>query len=125
MATNKKVILITDDEAVIRSLLTRVLTEAGYEVLSAACGEEAIELARTVPIDLMLLDINMPGIGGIEALRQIRKHLDPSRIIMLTTITAQATANMVMELGVSDYLTKPIDLQTLKKAVQTHLLFAA
>jgi CheY-like chemotaxis protein len=125
MNTMKKVVLVADDEAVIRELLQRVLLEAGYEVILAESGEQAIEFARTVRIDLILLDINMPGMGGISALQEIAQSLPASRIIMLTAVNDPNIARVVMGLGVMDYLTKPIDIVTLKKAIQTHLLFAA
>lgn len=125
MNNMKKVVLVADDEAVIRELLQRVLLEAGYEVILAESGEQAIEFARTVRIDLILLDINMPGMGGINALREIAQNMPASRIIMLTAVNDPNVAKVVMDLGVVDYLTKPIDIVTLKKAIQTHLLFAA
>jgi CheY-like chemotaxis protein len=125
MKGSKQVVMVADDESVIRELLQRVLSEAGYEVLLAESGEQAIECARTVKIDLILLDINMPGIGGISALREIAQSVPASRIIMLTAVNDPNIAKVVMDLGVIDYLTKPIDIVTLKKAIQTHLLFAA
>jgi len=125
MNNMKKVVLVADDEAVIRELLQRVLSDAGYEVILAESGEQAIEFARTVRIDLILLDINMPGMGGINALREISQNIPASRIIMLTAVNDPTVAKVVMDLGVVDYLTKPIDIVTLKKAIQTHLLFAA
>jgi len=125
MKSGKQVVLVADDESVIRELLQRVLTESGYEVIVAESGEQAIELARTVRLDLILLDINMPGIGGISALRELTQQMSPSRIIMLTAVNDPKIAKVVMDLGALDYLTKPIDIVTLKKAIQTHLLYAA
>jgi DNA-binding response OmpR family regulator len=125
MKDNKQVVLVADDEAVIRELIQRVLTESGYEVIVAESGEQAIELVRTVHLDLILLDINMPGIGGLVALREILGQASASRVIMLTAVNDPNIAKTVMELGALDYLTKPIDIVTLKKAIHTHLLFAA
>jgi two-component system response regulator YesN len=123
--SNKKVVLVADDEAVVRNLLRRVLTESGYEVMLAESGEQAVEFSRTVRVDLVLLDINMPGIGGLSALREISKQDPPPRIIMLTAVNDPQVARMTMELGALDYLTKPIDIVTLRKAIQTHLFFAS
>ena len=94
-------------------------------MLLAESGEQAIELVRTVRLDLILLDINMPGIGGLAALREIIRHASASRVIMLTAVNDPKVAKAVMELGALDYLTKPIDIVTLKKVIQTHLLYAA
>jgi len=125
MKNGKQVVLVADDEAVIRELLQRVLTETGYEVIVAESGEQAVEFARTVRLDLILLDINMPGMGGIGALREITQQMSPSHIIMLTAVNDPKIAKNVMDLGALDYLTKPIDIVTLKKAIQTHLLYAS
>jgi CheY-like chemotaxis protein len=122
---NKQVILVADDEVVVRDLLRRVLTEAGYQVIAVETGKQAIENVRKERVDLVLLDINMPGIGGVEALREIIAEVPTSRVIMLTAVNDPKTAELVMSLGALDYLTKPIDIATLKKAIQTHLLFAA
>jgi len=121
----KQVILVADDEPVVRDLLQRVLTGAGYEVMLAESGEQAIELSRTVRLDMILMDINMPGIGGVSALRTIAQQVPMTRMIMLTAVNDPKTAKVAMDLGAIDYLTKPIDIATLKKVIHTHLLFAA
>ena len=125
MSERKRVVLVADDEAVIRELLQRVLMESGYEVILAESGEQAIEFSRTIRLDLILMDINMPGMGGANALRIITEQAPSSRIIMLTAVNDPKTAKNVMESGALDYLTKPIDIVTLKKVIHTHLLFAA
>jgi len=124
-ANDKKVVLVADDERVVRDLLQRVLTEAGYEVVLAETGEQAVECSRTVRLDLVLLDIKMPGMGGVSALRELVKQVPPTHIIMLTAINDPQVAEAALALGALDYLTKPIDLGTLKKIIQTHLVFAA
>src|SRR2546429_7704646 len=81
-------ILVVDDEPQIRRVLRSTLSTHGYEIVEAKTGEEALEWMRKEPPDLVLLDMNMPGMGGVEACREIRRASD-APIIMLTVRSAE------------------------------------
>jgi two-component system KDP operon response regulator KdpE len=77
-------ILVVDDESAIRRALSPILLEVGFQVAEASRGEEALQLLRSSVFDAALLDVNMPGIGGLETLRRIRSFLPRMPILMLT-----------------------------------------
>jgi len=113
-------ILIVDDEEVIRDFFKRTLTE--YRVLTAASGEEAIYIVKKDRPDLVLLDIRMPGIDGIETLRQI-KSIDKSiAVIMLSAHGTLKTSIEAARLGAYDSIAKPFDLGEMKLVVQDALV---
>jgi two-component system NtrC family response regulator len=106
---SKEKILIVDDEKMLRELLYEVLVEEGYEVITAYNGEEAIKKIHKHNIDLALVDIKMPILGGMEVLWAI-KEFDPNiGVIMMTAYGELETAILAMELGAYDYLLKPFD----------------
>jgi two-component system KDP operon response regulator KdpE len=99
-------ILVVDDEPQIRRIMRTSLTGVGYEVDDAKSGEEALEKVREFRPDLVLLDINMPGMGGLAACRAIRG--DPNvAIIMLTVRNTEASKVEALDAGADDYVTKP------------------
>ena len=99
-------ILVVDDEPQIRRVLLATLTAQGYEVFVARSGEEALEALRTRGVDLILLDVNMPGMGGLEACREIRSSSEVA-IIMLTVRDGEADKVAALDAGADDYITKP------------------
>jgi DNA-binding NtrC family response regulator len=102
-------ILIVDDEAGIRELLSRLVQQEGYESQEAADGEEALAVIRREPPDVMLLDIRMPGLDGMEVLRQVRK-LDPDLpVVMITSQGTVKDAVVALRAGAHDYLVKPFE----------------
>ena len=112
-------VLIVDDEEIIRDFFKRTLTE--YRVLTAASGEEAIYMVKKDRPDLVLLDIRMPGIDGIETLRQI-KNIDKSiAVIMLSAHGTLKTSIEAARLGAYDSIAKPFDLGEMKLVVQDAL----
>lgn len=115
-------ILLVDDEPGALNFLSTELAKRGYEVETAASGEEAIEkIKQTHPL-LMLLDIRMPGMGGIETLRQA-KALDPNLgVIMVTAVNEEDIAQEAVKLGAHDYITKPIDFNYLNLVVMTKIV---
>ncbi len=117
-------ILVVDDEATIRSLLTAFLNEKGYIALEAKSGQEAIEIVKAEKPDLMLLDVNMPGMSGIETLRKIREFNKEIGVVMATANQDEATAKEAAELGSYQYVLKPFDLKYLELVVMTRLLMA-
>jgi two-component system KDP operon response regulator KdpE len=99
-------ILVVDDDPQIRRVMRVSLTGQGYEVDDAKDGEMALEKLRQPRFDLVLLDMNMPGMGGLEACRAIRSQSDVS-IIMLTVRDAEADKVDALDAGADDYITKP------------------
>jgi two-component system KDP operon response regulator KdpE len=99
-------VLVVDDEPQIRRIMRTTLTGAGYEVDDAKTGEEALEKCREFRPDLVLLDINMPGMGGMAACRAIRADANVA-IIMLTVRNAEADKVKALDAGADDYIGKP------------------
>ena len=80
-AISDRQVLIVDDEANMRKTLAEILRDEGYQVTTAASGEEAIRLCQTNRFEAVLMDVRMPGIDGVEAFRQIRRHQEGVRVI--------------------------------------------
>jgi len=106
-------VLVVDDEFVLRKALRTSLTASGFTVEEARNGEEALGAVRQQPFDLVLLDINMPGIGGIEACRKIRDLAPQTGIVMITVRDAENDKVTALEAGADDYITKPFRLREL------------
>ena len=106
-------VLVVDDEPAIRRALRPPLTELGFEMTEASRGEMALEILRTEPFDAVLLDVNMPGIGGIETLRRIRAMAPRLPVIMLTVRDREEEKVNALELGADDYVTKPFGVREL------------
>jgi two-component system KDP operon response regulator KdpE len=106
-------VLIVDDERSIRVSLRTILTGLDFVIVEAARGEEALSLVRTAQFDIVLLDINMPGIGGIEVCRSLRKSFPKLPIIMLTVQGSEDRKVEALDSGADDYITKPFQLREL------------
>jgi two-component system, OmpR family, KDP operon response regulator KdpE len=106
-------ILVVDDEPSIRRALRPPLIELGFQVTEASRGEEALQLLRASPYDVVLLDINMPGIGGIETLRRIRSFAPRMPVLMLTVRDDEEDKVEALEFGADDYVTKPFSTREL------------
>lgn len=106
-------ILVVDDESAIRRALRPPLMELGFQVSDASRGEEALQMLRASIYDAVLLDINMPGIGGIETLRRIRAFAPRLPILMLTVRDQEEDKVEALELGADDYVTKPFSTREL------------
>ena len=114
-------ILVVDDEEVIRDGCSRILTREGYAVCTAKSGGEALERFDLEPFDLVLLDMKMPGLGGIETLTRL-KEMDPGlTILIITGYPSIETAVKAIKLGAYDYITKPFDPDALRIAVNRAL----
>ena len=113
-------ILVVDDEPQIRRIMRTSLTGAGYEVDDAKSGEEALEKVREFRPDLVLLDINMPGMGGLAACRAIRSDLNVA-IIMLTVRNTEASKVEALDAGADDYVTKPFSTPELLARIRATL----
>ncbi len=113
--------LVVDDEDGIRNALRKYLTGHGYEVTVAATGEEALEVLRRRKITCVLLDVNLPGASGIDLVPKIIDTEPDAAILMLTAVNDATAAALCMQRGALDYLTKPIDLDVLSRAIQRAL----
>ncbi len=113
-------ILVIDDEPQIRRVLRSTLSFRGYEISEAATGEEGVELAAKLKPDLILLDVNLPGISGIEACKEIRRTSD-APIIMLTVRSAERDKVIALDAGADDYVTKPFGIEELLARVRASL----
>jgi DNA-binding NtrC family response regulator len=103
-------VLVVDDERPTRLLMEKELPRAGCVIGTAESGEEALEKVQAQEFDVILLDLKMPGIGGMEALRRIRDSGSSAEVVVLTGHPDVATAIEAMKLGAYDYLTKPFKL---------------
>ena len=112
-------ILIVDDELAIRRALRPPLLELGFQVAEASRGEEALQLLRAGGYDAVLLDINMPGSGGIETLRRIRAFAPRLPVLMLTVRDQEEDKVAALDLGADDYVTKPFSMRELIARIRT------
>jgi two-component system KDP operon response regulator KdpE len=106
-------ILVVDDESAIRRALRPPLVELGFQVFEASRGEEALQVLRAAVYDAVLLDVNMPGIGGVETLRRIRAFAPRLPVLMLTVRDQEAEKVEALDLGADDYVTKPFSTREL------------
>ena len=113
-------ILVVDDEPQIRRIMRTTLTGAGYEVDDAKTGEEALEKLRDYHPDLVLLDMNMPGMGGLAACREIRAGAGVA-IIMLTVRNIEADKVEALDAGADDFVTKPFSTPELLARIRAAL----
>jgi len=113
-------ILVVDDDPQIRRVMRVTLIAQGYEVNDARSGEEALEKLRRETVDLVLLDMNMPGLGGIETCRLIRADSEVA-IVMLTVRDAEADQVEALDAGADDYITKPFRTQELLARIRAAL----
>lgn len=109
--------LVVDDEVEIGDFLKRFFTEKQYDVRTATRGEEALALARSEKPDVALLDVKMPGMSGIEVLRQLKEIDKKIKVIMVTVIEDTNMVGLAREYGADDYITKPFSLDYLEKDV--------
>ena len=112
--------MIVDDEPQIRRVLKTTLSAQGYEVFDAKTGEDALESIRVDRFDLILLDMNMPGMGGLETCRQIRAGSEVA-IIMLTVRNTEQEKVRALDAGADDYVTKPFSTPELLARIRAAL----
>jgi two-component system, OmpR family, KDP operon response regulator KdpE len=113
-------ILVVDDEPQIRRVLKTTLSAQGYEVFDARTGEDALESIRADRFDLILLDMNMPGMGGLETCRQIRASSEVA-IIMLTVRNTEQEKVQALDAGADDYVIKPFSTPELLARIRAAL----
>ncbi|OIP66048.1 MAG: response regulator, partial [Nitrospirae bacterium CG_4_9_14_3_um_filter_53_35] len=115
----KKSILIVDDEIHVREGLSEILQQEGFYVETASDGKEAISLSLNKRFDLMISDIKMPEIDGLQLLDEIQKVNPQIRVIMVTAFGDVQTYLKSMQLGAHEYINKPIRIQELKRVIST------
>lgn len=121
-----KRILVCDDDTSVVSFLTLFLKKEGFgEVDVASCAKEALEKIRNVVYHLVLLDIRLPDMDGIQVLQRIKEINSKIDVIMITGYPEMETAQQSVKLGAYDYIMKPFDLEYMKLAVLTKLLLGA
>ncbi len=119
MSDTRKKILVVDDEESIHLLYREELEEEGYEVISAMTGEEGLKLFQEEKPDLVILDINMPGMDGIEVLRQM-KQMSPDVPVILSSAYPEYKQDLASWAS-DDYIVKSFNLDELKNSVKRHL----
>ncbi|HEC35279.1 MAG TPA: response regulator, partial [Anaerolineae bacterium] len=117
LSTAQARVLVVDDERRLRSALVSSLSLLGYQVDQAASGQQALEMLRQRSYDLMLLDIRMPGMDGIEVMHRVRQVCPGLVIIVLTGHASLESAITAVKCDAADYLLKPIGLSALADAV--------
>jgi DNA-binding response OmpR family regulator len=111
-------ILVVDDEPSVRELFQEAFSEAGYDVLLAEGGEQALDILKNESADVIFLDLKLFGMNGIELCRQIRKDRPLSLIYAMTGWSALFEVEECREAGFDDYFAKPVELEVLLKAVE-------
>jgi two-component system KDP operon response regulator KdpE len=111
-------VLIVDDDTSVRRALNTTLKTLGFSIWEASGGEEALTLAHSAPYDVVLLDINMPGMDGLETCRELRRLLPRVAILMLTVRDSQDDKVQALEAGADDYVTKPFHIRELMARVR-------
>ena len=120
MTEGKTTILVVDDEEYVRKLLQRMLEEAGYGVVMVATGHEALDRLSHANINLVLLDIRMPGLDGFQTLNLIREQSNIP-VIMLTGIGEVSSVRDALTLGADDYIRKPFRTRELLARIEAKL----
>lgn len=112
-------ILVADDNAVSRELVREILEGAGHEVLEAADGPDALQKARAIVPDLLLLDIQMPGLNGYAVLDELRRdaRLDALRVLALTAYAMDKDRERALAAGFDAYITKPVEPAVLRREI--------
>ncbi|MEE8372669.1 MAG: ATP-binding protein [Dehalococcoidia bacterium] len=121
MQSSKGTILVVDDEESVRNIVARKLRSDGYDCELASNGREAVETAARQHFDLVLTDVKMPGMSGIEVLSQMVADHPDTGVVMITAMADAHTAVEAMKLGAYDYVTKPFDLETLGLRIEKAL----
>src|SRR5436189_1370136 len=115
MNGQKPLLVVIDDEQGILDVVSRFAQRAGYETLACGSGREAIAQLQTRRADLVMLDLRMPDIGGLDVLRAIREIDERSQVVLMTGFASVETAVEAIKLGASDYLSKPLDFARLEQ----------
>ena len=119
----KKSILVVDDDIAHRTML-RILLEWEYEIFEADCGSTAIKKVQKTHYDLVLMDVRMENISGLEALTRIKSYNSSIPVIMMTAYSTIETAKQALEMGAYEYLSKPFDFDDLRLTIEKAIAHA-
>ncbi len=114
-------VLVVDDEPQVVELLQEFLAAKGYQVLTASDGEEALRKVKEERPHVVLLDVRMPKMNGLEVLRRMREIDHEVGVIMVTGVMEEETGRQALQLGAFDYITKPLDLKYLERSLWVKL----
>ena len=114
----QKTILVADDDASIRSLLKQLLVDEGFAVQEAATGIEVVDKVKESSPDLVIMDVRMPELDGIEALSRLKGSNPKTAVLIMTAFGSSNAAIRAMELGAFDYITKPFELEKISHSVK-------
>jgi len=121
MSSKQATILVVDDERSITDLLSEDLAEEGYNYATAPTGEKALERLSIDSIDAVLLDLNLPGISGMDVLKEAKSNFPETIVIVVTAAGDAQTAVEAMKLGAIDYITKPFELERVNSSIEAAL----
>ena len=110
-------ILIVDDERNMRTTLADILRDEGYEVTTAEDGDVAVGLCSKNRYDIVLMDVRMPGLNGVDAFRKIRRHQEGVRIILMSAYDAEGLKEQTLDEGVIAFLPKPLDMERVVRLI--------
>jgi DNA-binding response OmpR family regulator len=110
-------VLVVDDEPDSVELLQEFLTGKGYEVVTASNGEEALRKVKEERPHLVLLDVRMPGMNGLDVLRKVREFEQEVGVIMVTAVNEEDTGRDALKLGAFDYIVKPLNFEYLERSL--------
>ncbi len=110
--------LIVDDHLGMRTTLKDILEDYGYNVSSAASGEEAIKICEDHSFDVILMDVRLPGINGVEALKRIKRHSKEARVIMMSAFSMEELKRKAIDEGALTFLQKPLNIPTVIKLIE-------
>jgi len=111
-------ILVVDDEANMRLTLADILQDEGYLVSTAPDGLNAVQLCQEQPFDVILMDVRMPGLDGVEAFRRIRRHQEAARVILMSAYGVDELKQVALEEGVIAFLDKPLDIERALRLIE-------
>lgn len=116
-----KTLLMIDDEVKLLEVFEKFLSKKGYRVLTATSGEKGLRIAQLEKPDLIVLDLRMPKMDGIETLKRLRKKDKDTKVIMLTAFGTANYLRVTSDLGISDFISKPFDLHALLDVITSTL----
>jgi len=117
----KHTVLVVDDESIVRESIRDWFKDAGYEVTTAATGEEALEMVNRQGFDALIVDMRLPGMTGLEVLRKVKALRPQVKCVVMTAFPLVEVAVEAMKLGAVDYLVKPVAPDHLEKLIRQTL----